>query len=422
MMFEKKYKNEMEQVYPSQDLIDRTKAAMRAEINPDSHPLAKLNNKENIILKKSTFKRYFSTVAAACLVLVILTTTALAAWHFLGPSEVVDMAGDAALSAAFESESAININQSITSGNHIFTLLAVVSGADITDHPIYSSTGDVLINDRTYAIVAIQNTDGRPMPSPMDDDYQPFIVSPFVRGISPSTINAFTMDAGSISMVVDGIMYMITDFANVTIFADRGVYLGINTGVMMSALMDAFNFNEQTGETTANPNFDGSSAVFRLPFDVSPASSVEPEQFFDDILEAIDYSDYEPRFTAEELRAMWDADDAEVYRLRALTNAGLSAEETPYFGLWTRAELLGEIGMVTTIEAHHFEMSRDELVARVHIARVISRLDEAQIDHIGGYLEWVRGNYTEQTVAIYEELDAPQWLIDRLRLEISTSG
>jgi len=240
--------------------------------NIKARSFEKTNHMEKPVMKKSIFRR-FGTVAAAALAIMAVTTTVFAAWHFLRPSEVAGRAGDVTLSAAFESESAININQSITSGNHIFTLLAVVSGEDITDHPIYNSTGEIL-RDRTYAVLAIQAADSSPMPLPMDAEYQPFTVSPFIRGESPQHINAFTMDAGSISMVVDRVMYMIVDFTNVTMFADRGVYLGVNSGMTMSHIQSAFDFNDQTSEITANPNFAGSNAVFRLPFDSSIADPV----------------------------------------------------------------------------------------------------------------------------------------------------
>jgi len=241
--------------------------------NIKARSFEKIKHKENPAMKKSIFRR-FGTIAAAALAIMAVTTTVLAAWHFLSPSEVANRAGNIALSAAFEGENAININQSITSGNHTFTLLAIVSGKDITDHPIYNSTGEIL-SDRTYTVLAIQSVDGSPMPLPMDVEYQPFAVSPFIRGENPRFINAFTMDAGSISMVIDGVMYMITDFTNVTMFAEHGVYLGINAGLMIGDILDAFNFNEQTGAIAANPNFDASNALFHLPFDTSLA---DPER------------------------------------------------------------------------------------------------------------------------------------------------
>ena len=265
-MFDKQYKKEMENIVPNQNLINRTKATML---------------KEKATMKKSIFKS-FGVTAAAILALLFVTTTAFAAWHFLRPSEIVEKTENAALSAAFESENAININQSVTSGNHIVTLLAIVSGDDITDHPIYNSTGEIL-RDRTYAVLAIQNTDGSPMPSPMDAEYQTFAVSPFIRGEATWRINAFTMNSGSINMVVDGIMYVVADFTNLTKFADRGVYLGVNSGLMMGDILDAFEFNEQTGEITANPSFDGTNAIFNLPLDTSLANPEEAERFLENI-------------------------------------------------------------------------------------------------------------------------------------------
>jgi len=249
--------------------------------NIKARALEKIHHREKPIMKKTTFRR-FGTVAAAIIAIMILTTSVLAVRHFLRPSEVAERIGNAALSAAFESESAININQSLASGSHTFTLLAVVSGEDISDHPIYNSTGEIH-HDRTYAVLAIQKTDGSPMPAPMDDAFQPFTVSPFIRGENLWQVNAFTMDAGSISTVVDGVMYLIADFTNVTMFADRGVYLGVNTGMMMSDILDAFVLNEQTGEITTDTSFTGSNTIFHLPLDTSLADPESAAQFLRDM-------------------------------------------------------------------------------------------------------------------------------------------
>ena len=52
----------------------------------------------------------------------------------------------------------------------------------------------------------------------------------------------------------------------------------------MSGLMDAFDFNEQTGEITANPNFDGANVIFGLPFDVFLADPTRAQQFLDNLM------------------------------------------------------------------------------------------------------------------------------------------
>jgi len=297
--------------------------------NIKARSFAQINHKEKHNMKKSKIGR-LGTVAAAVFAIMVFTTSVLAAWHFLRPSEVVEHTGDIALSAAFEGESAININQSITSGNHTFTLLAVVSGEDITDHPIYNSTGEIL-HDRTYAVLAIQNADGSPMPSPQDDEYEPFMVSPFVRGINPWQANIFTLDGGQHAMVIDGILYIVIDFNDITMFADRGVYLGVNAGGFSAfALMDAFIFNEQTGEITANPYSSRISVIFEIPFDETLADPERAEQFLNNNLfpmqsdgvdpvpsDANQQSDPLQRMDYETLRA-WTQE--EMARLRASGN------------------------------------------------------------------------------------------------------
>ena len=233
--------------------------------------------KEEYVLNKSTVRRSFGTVAAAVTAFVLITTTALAAWYFLKPSEVADKFEDSALSAAFESEGAVNINESVTSGDYIITLLAIVSGKDITVHPAYSN-GEVL-SDRTYAVTAIQKADGSPMPATMDDDYgnPPFYVSPYVKGLKPWQVNAHTMNGGYSEMVIDGVMYRMLECDGIMMFADRGVYIGISTSSSYDS--QAFSFNEQTGELKANPDYDGSSVVFKLPLDEKYADSERAEQY-----------------------------------------------------------------------------------------------------------------------------------------------
>jgi len=250
--------------------------------NIKTRSLEKINHKEKPVMQKNTIKFSFSTVAAVALVFMLLTTTAFAAWHFLGPSDVADKMGNSALSAAFESESAVNINEAIEADDYIFTLLAIVSGSDITDHPIYNSNGDIL-SDRTYAVLAIQKADGSPMPSPMDDEYEPFMISPFIKGQKLWQVNAFTLYGGYSAIVVDGILYIMFDCSDITMFADRGVYLGVNKGLSMSNLLDAFVLNEQTGEITANPYFDGPNVIFELPFDKNLADPEKAEQFLNNL-------------------------------------------------------------------------------------------------------------------------------------------
>jgi len=278
-MHEKQYKREVSKIAPHPDLINQTKVAMLAEMCTNANSPVNSKNKEKPTMKKSTFRR-FGTVAAAFIAVMLFASTAFAAWYLLRPSDVADRVGNTTLSAAFESDTAININSQVVSGENIITLLAVVSGQDITDHPIYSNTGEIL-HDRTYAVLAIQNVDGSPMPMPASDEFVPFTVSPFVRGVCTLRINAFTMYGGGTSMIYDGVMYILTDFSDVTMFADMGVYLGVNAGIGMGAILDAFDFDQDSGEIALNSGFEGANAIFHLPLDVSLADPVRAGEFLD---------------------------------------------------------------------------------------------------------------------------------------------
>jgi hypothetical protein len=253
------YKNLMEKVVPSTALIQETKHKMKGKP----------------IMKKQSLR--IAIVAAAML---IFATTAFAAWNMLKPSEVADLFDNHALSAAFESETAINIIESKTSGDYIFTLMAVVSGKDITDMLYYS---DNVQNERTYAVVAIQYADGTPMPGIFDDAYgqPPFFISPLIKGLTPWHFNIVTMNGGYAENIVDGVMYRLIELDDVTIFAEYGLYFAVCSGTPFYSI-DAFIYNEQTGEITANPEYSGVSAIFNLPVDKSLADPIKAEQYISD--------------------------------------------------------------------------------------------------------------------------------------------
>ena len=215
-------------------------------------------------------------VAAAAVVAVMLAATAFAAWFLLTPGEVAERLGNTTLSAAFNSENAININASQTAGGYTFTLMSIVSGDDITDTRF---SGDVR-RDRTYAVVAIQKADGSPFSDEDIMDGFRFYISPYVKGFAPWQMNSHWLGGGGQLTIVDGVKYVLTDTDNISMFADRGVYIGINSGFLFG---EAFGFDEETGELVPNPAFDGVNILFDLPLDVSLADPVKVQEFVDGI-------------------------------------------------------------------------------------------------------------------------------------------
>lgn len=211
-------------------------------------------------------------IAAA--IVLLSTTTMAAVWHFLRPAEVPEQFNDHALSDAFDSEKAININVSATSGEYTFTVLAIVSGEGISD---YIGSAVDLQPDRTFIILAIQNADGTPIQEDEFDGFSNFLVSPLIKGLKTWEFNIFTMGGYSSKCLVDGVIYWLTECDNVIMFADRGLYLGICSCSFITA--DTFKFDKITGEISSNPDFVGTNIVFELPIDASYADPERAEQY-----------------------------------------------------------------------------------------------------------------------------------------------
>jgi len=255
------YKQMMEQSVPSAALIQKTKSKMM---------------KEEPIVSKHKFR----IAAVAFAIVMMITTTAFAAWYFLKPGDIAGKLNDPALGAAFESEDALNINASATSGEYTFTFLGVASGEDISDRPFYKD--NELQRDRTYAVLAIQIADGTPFDlrnaTYLDAN---FFVSPLIKGTNPALVNIMSMGGAFSDTVEGGVLYRIVECDNVEIFADRGLYFVVCTSMFYNN--DAFIWNEQTGDIIANPNCDGASAVFSLPLDKRLADPVKAEKYLKDL-------------------------------------------------------------------------------------------------------------------------------------------
>lgn len=212
---------------------------------------------------------------------LLMSFSAYAAWILLGPDEIAQELGDNNLAIAFQSENAIVINETVTSGGYNISLLGVVSGEELSDFKLPETN---IYTNRTYAIVAISKEDGSPMPSTSDKDYNSvnFFVSPLIKGENPWLLNIATMNNGSYTdQVLNGIMYRLIECDNVEIFADRGLYLCVSSTTFYS--VEAYNYNEETGEITSNPEFDGINVLFDLPLDPSKADPEKAEKFLQDL-------------------------------------------------------------------------------------------------------------------------------------------
>lgn len=236
--------------------------------------------KENDIMKPVHRKRISFALTAAAITLAI-SITAFAAWRLLSPKQVAEHLQDKALAHAFESNDAIEINKSVVSGGYNFTLHGIVSGKSLSD---FRHSSEDIHPDRTYAVVSIAKQDGSKMPDTKDEEYGQvrFFISPLIKGQKPWQVNIASMNGGYSEVVIDGVMYRLIECDGIEMFADRGIYLCISTSDFYD--VNAFNYNEETGEVSPNPDYKGANALFDLPIDVKKADHEKAEEYLRELL------------------------------------------------------------------------------------------------------------------------------------------
>ncbi|GAA0357109.1 hypothetical protein [Bacillus horti] len=232
-------------------------------------------------LMKNKYRRLSSALLAAALLLIV-SVSAYAATQLFSAKQVAENLGDQLLASAFESKDAIQIEQSLASGDYHFTLHGLVSGAGLSEFP---HSSERIYPDKSYVVVSITRQDGKPMPATSDLDYgqDPFFVSPLIKGQEPWRVNIITMNGAYSEIVIDGVMYRMIESDQIEIFADRGVYLAISSGSPFYS-NDAFMYDEETGEIRASEDYSGASLLFDLPLDTSKADPEKAEAYLEELL------------------------------------------------------------------------------------------------------------------------------------------
>ncbi|WP_194087088.1 hypothetical protein [Acetivibrio mesophilus] len=266
------------------DRYEELEQLLTQALSSTAEPDEALNQKIKYRIKESkTMKpaRKRIAVAFVAAVIFIMSGSAFAAWRLLSPKQIAENLGDKALAKAFDSENAVLINKSVTSGDYIFTLYGITSGTNLSD---FRSSIEDIHPDRTYAVVSIEREDGSPMPEVSDESYDEttFIVSPLIKGQKPWQVNICTMNGGYIERVVDGVHYRIIECDSIEMFADRGVYLYAGTGSFIDN--QKVSYNEETGEITINADNKEAGVLFDLPLDVEKANHEKAERYLEEIL------------------------------------------------------------------------------------------------------------------------------------------
>ncbi len=273
---------------------------------------------------KPKHKKRLSVGLLAAVLLLVLSVSAYAATQLFSPKQIAERLGDRLLAEAFESETAIRIDQAMASGDYRFTLHGLVSGAGLSE---FHQSSEEIYPDRTYAVVSIARQDGKPMPNTADPEYgkDPFFISPLIKGQRPWQVNIFTMNGGYGETVIDGVTYRIMECDQVEMFADRGVYLAIASGTAFYS-NEAFGYDEATGEVYAKEDYSGASVLFDLPIAPSKADPGKAEAYLRALLNppsSPETADEESPAAAEENEEL-----ARVMNARAKMLAGERIGET----------------------------------------------------------------------------------------------
>lgn len=249
-------------------------------------------------MAKKKMNRFPAAAAAAALTLVIGSAAVMAAARYLTPGQIAQELDDKKLVDAFQGEDAVLVNETQEYAGFRITLLGAVSGRNISEYLTEDDKGQVE-DDRFYAAVAVERTDGSPMPDTGDDTYgeEPFYVSPYIKGLEPWKYSVASMGGGYSEFVRDGIQYRLLDMENIDIFADRGIYIGVSSGTFYDS--EAYVFDEATGEITRNEDYDKVNALFDLPLAPEKGDPAAADAFLKSMEEEQNKDD-EPREMEEQ--------------------------------------------------------------------------------------------------------------------------
>lgn len=211
-----------------------------------------------------------AVLIAACAALLAVSVSAAVLW--LTPAQVAEEYGQPLLAEAFNGPGAIELNETVESGDFSITLLGLVSGRNL------DTLNPDLETDRTYSVLALRRLDGEPLENGTFD-FGHYTVTPLVAGTSPAAVNNWTLDAGAGGMARDGVYYYLLDTASIEMFADRTVYMAFYEGFAPNNTI--FTVAED-GTIAFADDFAGVHALFTLPLDPSKADRAAAEAFLNE--------------------------------------------------------------------------------------------------------------------------------------------
>lgn len=255
---------------------------LKHALTPKDEPDFWLNQKILSQLKevkqmKQTRKKQLATIMLAFVcALGISSVTIYAAWKYLMPDQVIEDLGEEKLTDAFLSEDAIFINETQSYGDYDVTLLGITSGKNLTNYKV--TTDGVLREDRSYLILAVENSD-EAFSSTFESAFSVF---PVLKGYDPEIYYTLFL-GGNVQreIVKDGILYLMTEYDNLEIFANHEIYLCVSDD-MPDYTEYSYTYDKTTGTISRNEAYEGLNALFPLPLNPAKADPKAAEEYLKD--------------------------------------------------------------------------------------------------------------------------------------------
>ncbi len=245
MTFRELYVKEMNEISPSEGFEVRTANLMKQ----------RAERKDEKVLQK---RKPIKVLVVVLAVIALLSTAAFAVSYYLSAKEVAEYLGDKEIAEMFKDSECEP--QSVSNGTYDVTFLGVTTGAKLN-----MTEGFETEETRTYAVVAIRNTDGTPL-SLMDG--MPISFAPVIEGVMPFQSGAILNFSAS-GLEREGILYYLFDYENLEVFADRTVSIALLEGVMFPG-PEVLTMDEN-GKIVYAEGYKGIRGMFDLPLDESKA-------------------------------------------------------------------------------------------------------------------------------------------------------
>lgn len=364
-MDRKTYREAFDQIPFSADFQERTADLLRRR--------ARELEKENKIVNFSKTKKLAVTAAAAVALLIVSVSAALV---WLTPAQVAERNNQPLLAEAFEGPDAIEINETVETGDFAVTLMGLVSGEDLdTMNP---DPG----NAHTYAVLSVRRLDGEPL----DNEtfrLTDYTMTPLVAGCSPAAVNSWTLGAFASGSAESGVYYCLLDTESIEIFADHTVYMAFyEGGVPKNTIFTV----KDDGTIAFCDDFTGVQALFTLPLDSAKADAAAVDAFLEE-----HSTGWTNAHGGEEPREVLNA------RLEPV-----SFEEEPEEPYAATPEEIAAGTPYTPEEAERHLLERNERMEQYYAKGTMSQEDyDLWIREFGPWLEGVR-NGTIQMVELEE--------------------